>query len=150
MSDKPAQSFANHTVFPKMFIFQAVGVLIALIMSIIGLVQIGEDLGPKLIGAAVLLLSIVAVTMVVKIRTNSLMVQDRIVRLETQVRLERILPDDLKEAARGLTLTQLIGIRFASDEEMADLLRKVLDENIQSGKEIKKLVKNWQADHMRI
>ena len=150
MSEKPEQNFANHTVFPALFIIQAAGVLAAVIIAAVGFFMLHESMGPKLISFAVILHGLVSISMVIKLRTNSLMVQDRVVRLETQVRLERILPDDLKEAARGLTLAQLIGLRFASDAEISELVRKVLAENIQSGKEIKQLVKDWQPDHMRI
>jgi hypothetical protein len=40
-------------------------------------------------------------------------------------------------------------MRFASDEEMPELARKVLADNLTDRKAIKKLVKNWQADYLR-
>jgi hypothetical protein len=49
-----------------------------------------------------------------------------------------------------MTLPQLIGLRFASDEEMPALVQQVLDERITKADEIKKRVKNWQADDLRV
>jgi len=47
------------------------------------------------------------------------------------------------------TLSQLVSLRFASDEELPDLARKVLDENLTDRKAIKKLIRNWQPDYLR-
>jgi len=48
------------------------------------------------------------------------------------------------------TTPQLIALRFASDEELVELSRRVLDEGLTDRKEIKKLVRNWRADDQRI
>lgn len=77
-------------------------------------------------------------------------VQDRVIRLEEQLRMERLLPDDLRARAAEISTDQLIGLRFASDEELPDLVRQVLDGGITDRKAIKKAVKNWRADNQRI
>jgi hypothetical protein len=77
-------------------------------------------------------------------------VQDRVIRLEERLRMERLLPDDLKPRIEDLTMSQLVGLRFASDEELADLTRRVLDEGITDRKVIKQAVKSWRADHQRV
>jgi hypothetical protein len=41
-------------------------------------------------------------------------------------------------------------LRFAPDEELPELTRKVLDERIRSREAIKKLVRRWQADDLRL
>jgi len=43
----------------------------------------------------------------------------------------------------------MVALRFASDAELPGLARKALDERIERGKEIKRLVVNWKADHLR-
>lgn len=77
-------------------------------------------------------------------------VQDRVIRLEEQLRMQRVLPDDLKGRIHEFTAKQLVGLRFASDEELPALARRVLDEGITDSKVIKQAVKNWRADHQRI
>ncbi len=52
-------------------------------------------------------------------------------------------------AHREFSVGQLVALRFASDEELPELARKVLDEKIEDRKAIKKLVKNWQPDFLR-
>jgi hypothetical protein len=83
-------------------------------------------------------------------RNYAVTVQNRIVRLETRLRLERVLPPDLAGRVMELTLPQLVGLRFASDAELPDLVRKVLADHLATADEIKRLVKVWQADHLRV
>ncbi|HKA37649.1 MAG TPA: DUF6526 family protein [Thermoanaerobaculia bacterium] len=82
-------------------------------------------------------------------RIFALTVQDRVIRLEMRLRLREILPADLKGRIEELTPNQLIGLRFASDAEMADLIREVLTNNLHNRDEIKRRVKDWQADNLR-
>ena len=66
------------------------------------------------------------------------------------LRLAKILPSDLQENIVNLTMPQLIALRFASDGEMPELLRKVVTENIEDRTTIKKMVRDWQGDYDRI
>jgi hypothetical protein len=70
--------------------------------------------------------------------------------LEERLRMETLLPDDLRPRIGEFTTGQLIGLRFASDEELPDLARRVLDEGLTDRKAIKQAVKSWRADHQRI
>jgi len=83
-------------------------------------------------------------------RRFALGVQDRVIRLEERLRMETLLPDDLKSRIEDLTTDQLIGLRFASDAELSGLVRRVLDGDLTDRKEIKQAVENWRADHQRI
>src|SRR6185369_6115565 len=56
-------------------------------------------------------------------RVQALSVQDRVIRLEMRLRLRGILPPDLQPSVDALTHRQLVALRFASDAEMADLVR---------------------------
>ncbi len=82
-------------------------------------------------------------------RTFTLTVQDRVIRLEMRLRLERLLSPDLHARIPGLSVEQLVGLRFASDDELSALVREVLEKNITERKEIKRRIRNWQADHQR-
>ncbi|MCL4692819.1 MAG: hypothetical protein KJ060_09960, partial [Candidatus Hydrogenedentes bacterium] len=61
-----------------------------------------------------------------------------------------VLPEALASKIPALKLSQLVGLRFASDAELPGLVQKVLDGNITNADDIKKLVKDWQADHLRV
>lgn len=83
-------------------------------------------------------------------REFALRVQDRVIRLEERHRLAQILPEDLKSSIPSLTIDQLVALRFASDDELPELTRRVLSENITDREHIKKLIKNWRPDDQRI
>ena len=50
----------------------------------------------------------------------------------------------------GISTAHLIGLRFASDEEVAGLVRRVIDGELTDRKAVKAAVQNWRADHQRI
>ncbi len=82
-------------------------------------------------------------------RIQALTVQDRVIRLEMRLRLRGVLPPDLQANIDALTHRQLVALRFASDAEMADLVRDVLAGKLSTSKDIKMRIKNWQADWLR-
>ncbi|MCG6957074.1 MAG: DUF6526 family protein [Gemmatimonadetes bacterium] len=145
MSKEP-QSFENHVRVVPGFHYVAYGlVFAALVLSVTLLVR---DF--SLEHVALLLLSVGAALALVYARLFPLGVQDRLIRLEERLRLERLLPEDLRPRIEDLTTRQLIGLRFASDEEVVELTRRVLDDGITDRKAIKAMVKSWRADYERI
>ena len=82
-------------------------------------------------------------------RIFALAVQDRVIRMEERMRMEKLLPEDLKPRIGEFTRSQLVALRFASDAELPGLARKVLTDKIQGGKTIKQMVQNWRADYLR-
>jgi len=83
-------------------------------------------------------------------RRFSTRVQDRVIRLEERLRLERILPDELKGEIGQLTTDQLIALRFASDAEVTGLVRRIVAGALTDRKSIKQAVEHWRADHQRV
>lgn len=83
-------------------------------------------------------------------RRFALTLQDRLIRLEMRVRLDEILPDNLRARVYELSVAQLVALRFAGNTELPALVARVLDERIADGRAIKKMVKDWQADHLRV
>lgn len=77
-------------------------------------------------------------------------VQDRVIRLEEQLRMERLLPPELRPRVGELTTKQLVALRFASDEELPELVRRVLAGEITERNDIKRAIRSWRADHQRI
>ncbi len=76
--------------------------------------------------------------------------QDRIIRLEETLRLQQCLPPDMRGRIGELTPSQLIGLRFCSDEELPELTRAVLGGEMKGREEIKRRIKNWRPDTFRV
>jgi len=83
------------------------------------------------------------------LRAQILTVQDRIIRLEMQLRLQRLLTPDLADRAAGLAVKQLVALRFASDAEVPELVGEILGGRVTTPKDIKARVVQWNADHLR-
>ena len=83
-------------------------------------------------------------------RVFALAAQDRVIRLEERMRMQTLLPADLKPRINEFTTSQLIALRFASDSELPDLARKVLDEEIARQRPIKEAIKTWRPDYQRV
>ena len=88
-------------------------------------------------------------TTLLSARLAALAVQDRVIRLEEQLRYARLLPEDLKARMGDFAIAQIVSLRFASDAELPALARKVLSENLQDRKQIKQMVQNWRPDYLR-
>ena len=82
-------------------------------------------------------------------RTMVLIVQNRVIRLEQRLRLVALLPDRLRGRIVELNLSQLIGLRFASDAELASLVERCLAGELKNGEDVKKAITSWQADFLR-
>jgi hypothetical protein len=80
------------------------------------------------------------------LRISATRLQDRIIRLEMQVRLSRL--GRAADVAR-LSTRQLIALRFASDAELPALLDRTLTEQLTPDA-IKRAVTDWQADSIRV
>jgi hypothetical protein len=96
-----------------------------------------------------LLVAIALFVLAFTARIFALTVQDRVIRLEMRLRMQQTLPPDLTSRIPEFTVNQLVALRFASDAELPDLARKVLQEKLTERKAIKALVRNWQPDHLR-
>ncbi len=150
MAEPTPQNYGNHVVIPTKLIIVTVLFLAAAVLATIGLVKTGTTVGTCCIGTAVLIQALASIYGFLIVRIYAVNLQDRIIRTEMRLRLATLLPEDLAAHAKSLTMKQLVGLRFASDEELPDLTRKVLDEKIEKADVIKKLINNWQADTDRI
>ena len=75
--------------------------------------------------------------------------QDRVIRLEMRLRLQQLLPADLRGRIRELPTRQLVALRFASDGEMTALVRRALEERLEPDA-IKRAITQWQPDLERV
>jgi hypothetical protein len=84
------------------------------------------------------------------LRFMPLRAQDRIIRLEERNRLERVLPADLTARIDELRPSQLIALRFAPDDEVPELTRRALNGELRTPGDIKRAIRNWRADYLRV
>ncbi|MGA9630310.1 MAG: DUF6526 family protein [Candidatus Acidiferrales bacterium] len=144
MAEK-TQNLENHAKTVPAFHFFVLPILLLDIISQIVRVFRVPGYGTVLsllVAIALLLLALTA-------RMFAMTVQDRVIRLEMQLRLQQLLPQDLRPRIPEFTVSQLVSLRFASDAELPDLARKVLDEKLNDRRAIKKLIRNWQPDFLR-
>ena len=145
MAQKTPQSYANHRRFDPAYHYFLFGVVV--ILALLSLWNLSQ--APRWSTTWDMILAIAAFVLFFKVRTYPLRAQDRIIRLEERLRLQIILPESLRGRIVELTERQLIGLRFASDGELATLAEKALDEKL-SEDEIKRRVVNWRADTFRV
>lgn len=144
MAEK-TQSYKNHRRnFPSFHFF----VLPVLMINVVNEIR-HVYFDPTRHTAWTLIVALALVMLAVSARVMALTVQDRVIRLEMRQRLGGCLPADLQVRIADLTRQQLVALRFASDPEMAELVRDVLEGKLASSKEIKLRVKNWQPDWLR-
>ena len=145
MSDTP-QTYANHTRWHPIFHFFLVPIMaINLIWSIVLCYQ-----NPGWTQCWWTVVSIGLIVLMFLVRTNSLKVQDRLIRLEEQLRYQRLLTADLAQRASGLSPRQIIALRFAPDDELELLVNDVLAGKLNKPADIKRAIKNWRADQFRV
>ena len=140
-----SQSFENHTRLVPAWHFVAAPILLLNFGFAISQIVKAQNFGT----VVQLLLSIALLIMWAFSRVFVLTVQDRLIRLEMRLRMATVLPSEMCSRIPEFTVGQLVSLRFAGDDELPALARKVLDEKIVERKAIKKLIKNWQPDEVR-
>jgi Family of unknown function (DUF6526) len=145
MAEKKPQTFANHSRLDPLFHFFALPVFALTAVA----ATIHFIWRPSWHSAGFFVVSVAAVTVVLKLRIYSLRVQDRVIRLEERLRLAALLPEPLRSRIPELTEEQLIALRFASDAEVAKLTERTLAEKL-SRADIKKAIVVWRPDYWRV
>jgi hypothetical protein len=145
MAEKKPQTFANHARLDPLFHF--------IVLPVFGLSVIGGVIHflwrPSVHSGVFFVISVAALIAVLKIRIYCLKLQDRVIRLEERLRLATLMPEPLRSRIPELTEAQLIGLRFASDGEVAKLAERALNEKL-SRADIKKAIQNWRPDYWRV
>jgi hypothetical protein len=146
MAKNTVQTFENHTRYVPLYHFVLFGILmINLVWSVVRIVR-----HHSVDAAVALLIALGLLILFFYARQFALTMQDRLIRLEMRLRLVKVLPADLAQRIGELTVSQLIGLRFASNEELPELVRKVLAEGISDRTAIKRMVRTWQGDYLRV
>jgi Family of unknown function (DUF6526) len=146
--DMKKQDYRSHVMYypPHHFIFLP----LMMILIIFGMVKSFKDQPHQLEWILFSVLAACILYLAVMLRQHyALGNQDRIVRLEFRLRYFEFFDKQSYEIENKLSCGQLAALRFAADDEFAALLDRVLKENI-SADEIKKSIRNWQPDNMRV
>jgi len=93
MAEKVPQTYANHVrMHPPFHFFLMPGTLVLLVLTVINIIKHHEALEDWIL----LLIGVLAPVAVLLIRINPLRAQDRLIRLEERMRLERLLNEPLR------------------------------------------------------
>src|SRR3954470_18617037 len=130
------QTRASHRRFIPIWHFFALPVLVINVFMVAArLVRV-----PSLQNAWSVVVAIALVIGIFLSRSMPLRAQDRVIRLEERLRLEKILPADLRGRIDDLKPEQLIGLRFAPDNEVPDLTRRALSGELRTRADIKNAI----------
>lgn len=137
------QNFRNHTqIVYSYYLFTGVPILV-LIGIAVGKVFNEEQ---RELGLILLLIGWILLSMLFRSRGFALKAQDRAIRAEENLR-HLVLTG--KPMHAGITLSQVIALRFANDEEFPGLAQRAVEEKL-SNKQIKQHIKNWRGDWHRV
>lgn len=141
------QNYKNHIRFNPLHHFVLAPLTFVLfVWSIVKLVNTVGDFNNALffliLSFTVLILGFIA-------RMYATKNQDRTIRLEMRLRYFQLAGKSFQDKENQLSTSQIIALRFASDEELIELIERSISEKLPA-KEIKKSIKNWTPDHMRV
>lgn len=142
------QNYNNHIRFykPHHFIFYPL-ILLLTALCIYGYTNYADQ------NLAFCLLAVAFVTMgwlsFMMRQHYALSNQNRIIRLEMRVRYYQLTNKRFELLENKLSFPQIAALRFAPDDELSELIERSLQENL-SAPDIKKSIKNWHPDTMRV
>ena len=139
------QTYANHRRFVPLFHYVTfIALLLLLIGSIVNLVKSSHD---NLYSASlIVLISVLLILATLFARGFALKAQDRAIVAEEKLRYYVLTK---KTLPAELSVRQIIGLRFACDEEYVELVDRAIKEKL-SENQIKKEIKNWKGDYYRV
>ena len=142
------QSFQNHTRYDPLFHFFVIPMLLLnLAFAIYATIHAWP--GYQHTHLWWIVMSIVFLAMAEISRASALRAQNRIIRLEEQLRLADLVDEQHLELVEALTMEQYIALRFASDAELSALDQRAVSENL-TPKQIKQIITTWRPDHHRV
>lgn len=145
MSKSTSQSFKNHGRLDPLYHFFLAWIFLAnIVVTIVYAVHHFCFYSIWLV-----VMSSAAFLLVFKLRLYPLKVQDRVIRLEERLRLQALAPEEWHSQIYRLTEDQLIGLRFAADDEVVELAKQALEHNLNR-KQIKQRIKDWRPDTWRV
>ena len=146
-TDASSQSYGSHRRFMAAYHGWLWGLLLlTFIGSCVNLYQSFGDHQRLYSASLICILTLCTILLSFLSRFFALKAQDRAIRAEEQLR-HYVLTGKLLDPR--LAVRQIVGLRFASDEEFVALARRAADEQL-SEDAIKREIKSWRADHYRV
>lgn len=142
------QNYSNHIRFyaPHHFILLP----LLLILLGVGIWQAFSDDENQILWILFSTLIFLILFLTIMLRQHyALTIQDRLLRLEFKQRYFEIYGKRSDEVEKLLSFGQMAALRFAYDDEFIILLEDAV-KNKTSAKEIKKSIKNWRPDLLRV
>ncbi|HKI79224.1 MAG TPA: DUF6526 family protein [Ignavibacteriaceae bacterium] len=141
------QNYKNHRRYVPLFHVVLFGIIIlSLLGSLVNLVQTFSS-GKGIYSASLIFVILFCLILIFYfMRLFPLRAQDRAIRAEENLRHFALTG---KLLDKRLTIGQITGLRFAEDEEFVRLAKEAVEKKM-SGNEIKKAIKNWRQDHLRM
>jgi len=139
------QNYSNHRRFVPLYHFiTLLGTLFLLIGSIVNLVKSSPD---NFYSASLLVMtSLLLMFTAFYARVFALKAQDRAICAEENFRFFLL---SKKTLPKELSTRQIIGLRFASDDEFVALVERAIKEKM-SENDIKKAITKWRGDYYRV
>jgi hypothetical protein len=146
------QNFKNHARMDPPFHYIAVPILLVnLIFAIAATIYVATLHHPHelFLHIWLVLVSFALVVVATNSRVKDLRVQDRVIRVEERLRYAALLRPDELAATSGLSIPQIVALRFASDQELPALVDRTLAQNL-TPKQIKESIISWRPDYHRV
>ena len=140
------QNYQNHSKYvPGYHLILSLLILLGTIGAFVNLLNSIKN--NNLYSASLILILFVAAIFIFwYLRQFALKAQDRAIKAEENLRYFSLTG---KLMPKQLRMSQIIALRFASDEELLKLVDEVVSKNLNA-KDIKISIKNWKSDHYRV
>lgn len=144
----PQQSYKNHIRWyvPHHFVFYPVMLIIIIAALCFSFCDTNNRLLWLFITAAFFAISLLSFMLR---QHYALTLQNRIVLLELRYRFFATTGERLEMYEGMLSEGQLFALRFAQDDQLLDLIRKAINEEL-SPNAIKRSIENWKPDNRRV
>ena len=141
------QNYANHRQYVPMYHIVLFCLQLAILIgSVVNLVKSWGDHQRIYSASLILALTVALFILGLLARIFALKAQDRAIRAEENLR-HFVLAGKLLDPR--LSIRQIIGLRFAADEEFLALAKRTAEENLTKD-QVKRAIRNWRADTYRV
>jgi hypothetical protein len=146
MAEAPEFNYKTHRKFVPAYHFVALGLIfLYLLWSLYNLIfhfSLGSIAG--------LCLALGVFLALFYARIFPLAVQDRVIYLEQELRLRDLLPAELHDRIPEIKKNHRVALRFAHDDEVPGLVERILAGELKGGEAIKKEIRVWVRDPLRM